>query len=199
MSKKKLMALLLTGVMAASTVSVPVFAEDADAAEDTADAAEETEGGSSDTPLVVGQTNFSEKFCGMFAEAVPDQQISDIVGAYLFDNDRAGAVIYNGIEGETTEYNGTEYTYTGLSDITVTQGEDETVYDIKLRDDVKFSDGEPLTADDLIFTYICTIQILIMMEMQHLYSTNIKGMKNYRLNSTAADSITDEDVANVLS
>ena len=77
MSKKKLMALLLSGVMTATTVSVPVFAEDADAAEDTADAAEETEGGSSDTPLVVGQTNFSEKFCGMFAEAVPDQQISE--------------------------------------------------------------------------------------------------------------------------
>lgn len=51
MSKKKLMALLLTGVMAASTVSVPVFAEEA-------------EGGSSDTPLVIGQTNFSEKFSG---------------------------------------------------------------------------------------------------------------------------------------
>lgn len=49
MSKKKLMALLLSGVMTATTVSVPVFAEDADAAEDTADAAEETEGGSSDT------------------------------------------------------------------------------------------------------------------------------------------------------
>ena len=44
MSKKKLMALLLSGVMTATTVSVPVFAEDADAAEDTADAAEETEG-----------------------------------------------------------------------------------------------------------------------------------------------------------
>ena len=40
MSKKKLMALLLSGVMTATTVSVPVFAEDADAAEDTADAAE---------------------------------------------------------------------------------------------------------------------------------------------------------------
>ena len=40
MNKKKLMALLLTGVMAASTVSVPVFAEEA-------------EGGSSDTPLVI--------------------------------------------------------------------------------------------------------------------------------------------------
>ena len=110
MSKKKLMALLLSGVMTATTVSVPVFAEDADAAEDTADAAEETEGGSSDTPLVVGQTNFSEKFAGLFAEAVPDQQIADVVGEYLFGNDRSGAIIYNGIEGETHEYNGTEYT-----------------------------------------------------------------------------------------
>ena len=63
MSKKKLMALLLTGVMAASTVSVPVFAEEA-------------EGGSSDTPLVIGQTNFSEKFSGLFHETVPDQQIA---------------------------------------------------------------------------------------------------------------------------
>ncbi len=54
------MALLLTGVIAASTVSVPVFA------------CEEPEGGSSDTPLVIGQTNFSEKFSGLFHEAVPD-------------------------------------------------------------------------------------------------------------------------------
>ena len=197
MSKKKLMALLLSGVMAATTVSVPVFAEDADAAEDTADAAEETEGGSSDTPLVVGQTNFSEKFAGMFAEAVPDQQIADNVGEYLFSNDRAGAVVYNGIEGETREYNGTDYTYTGIADVTVTQGEEETVYNFKLRDDVKFSDGEPLTADDLIFTYY------VYADNDYdgnatIYSTNIKGMKNYRLNSTAADSITDEDVANTL-
>ena len=184
MSKKKLMALLLTGVMAASTVSVPVFAEEA-------------EGGSSDTPLVVGQTNFSEKFSGLFHETVPDTQIAENVGEYLFESDRTGAIIYNGIEGETHEYNGTEYTYTGLSDVTVTEGEDETVYNFKLREDATFSDGEPLTADDLIFTYY------VLSDTDYdgnatFYSTNIKGMKNYRLNSTAADSITDEDVANTL-
>ena len=184
MSKKKLMALLLTGVMAASTVSVPVFAEEA-------------EGGSSDTPLVIGQTNFSEKFSGLFHEAVPDQQIAENVGEYLFGSDRTGAIIYNGIEGETHEYNGTDYTYTGLSDVTVTEGEDETVYNFKLREGVTFSDGEPLTADDLIFTYY------VLSDTDYdgnatFYSTNIKGMKNYRLNSTAADSITDEDVANTL-
>ena len=184
MSKKKLMALLLTGVMAASTVSVPVFAEEA-------------EGGSSDTPLVIGQTNFSEKFSGLFHETVPDQQIAENVGEYLFGSDRTGAIIYNGIEGETHEYNGTDYTYTGLSDVTVTEGEDETVYNFKLREGVTFSDGEPLTADDLIFTYY------VLSDTDYdgnatFYSTNIKGMKNYRLNSTAADSITDEDVANTL-
>ena len=147
MRKKRLMALLLSGVMAATMFSVPVFAEEADT--ETATEGKDT---GSDTPLVVGQTNFSEKFSGFFCEAVPDQQIADIVGAYLFDTDRSGAVIYNGIEGETHEYNGTDYTYTGLSDVTVTQNEDTTVYNFKLRDDVTFSDGEPLTADDLIFT-----------------------------------------------
>ncbi len=60
--------------------------------------------------------------------------------------------------------------------------------------DVTFSDGEPLTADDLIFTYY------VLSDTDYdgnatFYSTNIKGMKNYRLNSTVADSITDEDVA----
>ena len=192
MRKKRLMALLLSGVMAATMFSVPVFAEEADT--ETATEGKDT---GSDTPLVVGQTNFSEKFSGFFCEAVPDQQIADIVGAYLFDTDRSGAVIYNGIEGETHEYNGTDYTYTGLSDATVTQNEDTTVYNFKLRDDVTFSDGEPLTADDLIFT------LYVFADTDYdggatLYSTNIKGLKNYRLNSTVADSITDEDVENVL-
>ena len=34
MSRKKIMALLLSGIMAAATISVPVFAEEAEAAEE---------------------------------------------------------------------------------------------------------------------------------------------------------------------
>jgi peptide/nickel transport system substrate-binding protein len=30
-----------------------------------------------------------------------------------------------------------------------------TTYTAKLRNDVKFSDGEPRTADDVIFSYYC--------------------------------------------
>ncbi len=113
---------------------------------------QKTEGGSSDTPLVIGQTNFSEKFSGLFHEAVPDQQIAENRRCISVWKRPYRCYYLQWYRGRDTEYNGTEYTYTGLSDVTVTEGEDETVYNFKLRDDVTFSDGEPLTADDLIFT-----------------------------------------------
>lgn len=109
---------------------------------------------SSDTPLVIASQDMSEKFSEFFAASVPDQQIADMTAAPLLENDRAGEIIMNGIDGETKEYNGTDYTYTGIADCNITENADGTVdYDFTLRDDVKFSDGEPLTADDLIFTY----------------------------------------------
>ena len=109
---------------------------------------------SSDTPLVIASQDMSEKFSEFFAASVPDQQIADMTAAPLLENDRAGEIIMNGIKGETKEYNGTDYTYTGIADCNITENADGTVdYDFTLRDDVKFSDGEPLTADDVIFTY----------------------------------------------
>ena len=109
---------------------------------------------SSDTPLVIASQDMSEKFSEFFAASVPDQQVADMTAAYLLENDRAGEFIMNGIDGETKEYNGTDYTYTGIADCNITENADGTVdYDFTLRDDVKFSDGEPLTADDVIFTY----------------------------------------------
>ena len=71
----------------------------------------------------------------------------------LVDADRTGSPVLQGIEGETIEYNGTPYTYYGSSDVVITENEDGTVfYDFKLRDDLVFSDGEPLTVDDVIFS-----------------------------------------------
>lgn len=71
----------------------------------------------------------------------------------LVETDRAGRIIYNGIKGQKLEYNSTEYTYYGLSDIKIEKNADGTVsYGIKLREDVFFSDGVNVTADDVIFT-----------------------------------------------
>lgn len=72
---------------------------------------------------------------------------------YLLTVDRVSNPVLQGIEGETRSYNGTDYTYTGASDITVTENDDGTVYyDVTMRDDIQFSDGTTADIDDVIFS-----------------------------------------------
>lgn len=151
------------------------------------------------TPLVVGYSPFSEKFSPFFADTGYDQDVAEITGLALLTTDRVGGIIYNAIEGETVPYNGKDYTYTGISNFVVNYDEaaDITTYDITIRDDIKFSDGEALTADDIIFTYY------VLSDPSYdgsstLYSQPILGMKNYRANSSIADTITADEVDNFL-
>ncbi len=155
--KKRLLSMLLACTMVVGLLSgCGSSSTDSDSATETektetTETAETSESG--DTPLVVGYAPFSSKFSPFFHETAYDEDATMMTQVLLIDNDRQGAMIYNGIEGETNNYNGTDYTYTGIADFVVTENEDGTVYyDIKLRDDVKFSDGESLTADDVIFT-----------------------------------------------
>lgn len=104
-------------------------------------------------PLVVGYTSFNEVFSPFFARSQADKDVTAMTQVNLITLDRMGSVIYNGIEGETTSYNGVDYTYYGIADIEVKNKKDgTTVYDFTLREDIKFSDGEVLNADDVIFT-----------------------------------------------
>lgn len=139
---------------------------------------------SSDTPLVIAADDFSEKFSEFFAASVPDQNVADFTAVSLLGNDRAGEIIYNGIEGETKSYNGTDYTYYGIADCTVTENDDKSVdYEFTLRDDILFSDGEKLTADDVIFSMYVYADPSYDGGMS-LYSLPIKGMEEYRSGST---------------
>lgn len=105
------------------------------------------------TPLVVGYSPFSEKFSPFFSETAYDQDAWAMTQISLLNSDRVGAIVLKGIEGETRPYNGTDYTYYGPADLTITENADGTVfYDFVLRDDLVFSDGEPVTIDDVIFT-----------------------------------------------
>lgn len=134
----------------------------------------------SDTPLVIANDGMSEKFSPFFAESVSDQNIVDVTQISLVYNDRSGEFIYNGIEGETTSYNGTDYTYYGPTDLTITENEDGTVYyDFKLRDDLTFSDGEPVTADDIIFSFYVFCDPTYDGSAS-VYSLPIEGMEEYR-------------------
>ena len=140
-----------------------------------------TDGGSaSDTPLVVGYSPFSSKFSPFFAETAYDQDAQGMTQIALIPTDRLGQIVYKGIEGETIEFNGTEYTYTGPADIEVTENADGTVdYDITLRDDIVFSDGEKMTIDDVIFNMYAVLDPTYDGSAT-LYAMPIKGLDEYR-------------------
>ena len=93
------------------------------------------------------------QFSPFYARTIDDHTIVDLTQLQLLPSDRAGMPIFQGIEGETRSYNGVDYTYYGPANLEMTQNDDGTVfYDITLRDDLTFSDGEPVTVDDLIFS-----------------------------------------------
>ena len=137
-------------------------------------------GGDNNGTLVVGYSNFSSKFSPFFAESQYDRDAADMTGVYLLDIDRLGAVVEKGKTGQKSEYNGTEYTYEGLADLTITENADGSVdYDFDLRDNVKFSDGEPLTADDVIFS-MYVLSDPTYDGSSTFFAQPIKGMAEYR-------------------
>ena len=135
--------------------------------------------GAKDT-LVVGYSPFSSKFSPFFSETAYDQDVYTMTALGLLTSDRTGAIVEKGIKGETRSYNGTDYTYYGPADMTVTENPDGTVYyDFTLRDDLKFSDGEPITIDDVIFS------MYVLCDPTYdggatLYAQPIQGMAEYR-------------------
>lgn len=184
--KKSFLKKLSLGLAAVMTVaSLSACGKDntsSDGANTETGASESTEVSTStgaDT-LVVGKDTFGSKFSPFFATLQYDQDVSDMVSIGLLASDREGNIVMKGIEGETIAYNGTDYTYTGIADCDVTQNDDGTVvYDFTLRDDIKFSDGEPLTADDVIFS------MYVFADPTYdgaatFYTLPIKGMEDYR-------------------
>ena len=148
-------------------------------AADTTDTADEPTG-NPDGTIVVAETGFEGKFSPFFAASSSDQDAHALTQIALLGADRRGEMVLNGIEGETRSYNGTDYTYYGPADCVVTENDDGTVtYDIKLREDITFSDGTPMTIDDVIFN------MYVYMDPTYdgsatFYSVPIVGIDEYR-------------------
>ena len=182
----------------AAALSVSVLAGCGGAASDATSeststaTAEASNTAASDGTLVLAETGFEGKFSPFFAASASDQDVIDLTQLGLLGADRKGEMILNGIEGETREYNGTDYTYYGTSDCVVTENDDGTVtYDIKLRDDLKFSDGEPVTIDDVIFSMYVFLDPTYDGSVT-MYSTPIVGLDEYRSSMTTLSKLIAE-------
>ncbi len=141
-------------------------------------------GESKDTPLVVGYSAFNQKFSPFFSETEYDQDVWVMTSLVMLNSDRQGQIIMKGIEGETHNYNGTDYTYYGPADCEIVQKDDGTVdYNFKMREDLVFSDGEKVTIDDVIFS------MYVLCDPTYdgnstLYAAPIQGMAAYRAGMT---------------
>lgn len=176
---KKILALVLALVMVfalcACGSSTPAPAEsEAPTAEPEAPAVEENT-----STLVYATSTFGQKFSPFFYTTAYDEEVVSNFTGGLLAADRGGAIIHHGIEGETVEYNGTDYTYYGMGDVDVVQNDDGSVdYNLTMRDDIVFSDGTPATIDDVIFG------IYVMADPSYdgsstVYALPIEGMADY--------------------
>ena len=177
---KKILALVLALVMvlalcACGNSSTPAPSEETQApAEETQAPAEENT-----STLVYATSTFGQKFSPFFYTTAYDEEVVSNFTGGLLAADRGGAIIHHGIEGETVEYNGTDYTYYGMGDVDVVQNDDGSVdYNLTMRDDIVFSDGTPATIDDVIFG------IYVMADPSYdgsstVYALPIEGMADY--------------------
>lgn len=178
-STKKVLALGMASVMTLSLLSACGNKSNNDG----------QSGGSSTGTLVVGDGNYDGKFSPFFYTSAYDGNIVTLTQLQLAGADREGAMILKGIEGETKEYNGADYTYTGISDIEITQNADGTVYyDITLKDGVKFSDGHELDIDDVIFS-MYVLSDPTYDGSSTLYGQPIMGMNEYRQNNVTLSAL----------
>ena len=140
-----------------------------------------------DVPIVVATTQFSKKFNPFVAKNEADKQAVDLTQIKLVTNDRAGRLIYKGIDGELRQYGDENYTYYGASDLSIAYDDktDQTTYKIKLRDDLVFSDGEKVTIDDVIFSMYVFCDKDYSGEYD-LKNMPIQGLLNYLADSTRA-------------
>jgi peptide/nickel transport system substrate-binding protein len=139
-----------------------------------------------DTPFVVAYQDFSQKFSPFFGDTAYDMDVAGMTQISIMTTDRVGGIVYNAIEGETHNYNGVDYLYKGAADIAVDYDEatDTTKYTARLRVGMKFSDGEPVTADDVIFTYYTYLDPSYVGSTS-LASYPIVGLKDYQTQTTS--------------
>ena len=179
----KLLSLALAVVMVMGILAgcgAPAAPEAPAATDAAAETPAATEASAGADTIVFANDYMSEKFSPFFADTSYDQDAVGMTQVSLLSSDREGNVVLQGKDGQVIPYNGTDYTYYSLANCEIVENEDGTVtYVIDMRDDVTFSDGKPVTADDVIFS-MYVLSDPTYDGSSTLYSQKILGMEAYR-------------------
>lgn len=137
-----------------------------------------------DSTLVFSSGEFDKVFNPFFSTSAYD---SSVVGqtqiSMISSDDKGEKVVFGKDEPVVTlDYSEVMYDSTGA----VTQMGDKngtTVYQMVLKNDILFSDGQPLTANDVLFNMYVYLDPAYT-GSSTMYSTDIVGLANYQMQQT---------------
>ena len=176
--KKKILALLLTGVMAVSVFagcgggdSSSSTSEGSSAADDAATAEDSSSGSTEgDTQVLnIRTTSFGNNY-----------DVQDMGWRWMM------AACYSGLYRNVADEEGEHFVLDGAESVDVS--EDGTVYTFHLRQDAKWSDGEPVTAHDYEYGW----KRLLDPQYGYDYASfvfNIVGAEEYNSGSGSVDDV----------
>ena len=202
----QLIALLLCAMLVLATVGCKTADETTTEAEETeapveevvvaadvpADRYDATEtprtGNNATTPLVISSSTLDGKFSPFFATSAYDVSVEGYTQIGLLYLDKTGA------PQAGVEYPSYAYSYSQE----VSDDQSTSTYTFILKNGITFSDGEPVTAKDVLFS-IYTLCDPLYDGSSTFYSMDVQGLSEYRLQTSAealavADAIVDAGI-----
>ena len=122
-----------------------------------------------DTPLLLASQELDKVFNPFYSSSAPDSQIVGMTQIGMLGNDSKGNVTYG--EDEAVVALDVDSVYDEI--------EDTTTYYLVLKNNVKFSNGSPLTIKDVLFNLYVYLDP-VYTGSSTIYSTDIVGLKEYR-------------------
>ncbi len=122
-----------------------------------------------DTPLLLASQELDKVFNPFYSSSAPDSQIVSMTQIGMLGNDSKGNVTYG--EDEAVAALDVQSVYDEM--------EDTTTYYLVLKNNVKFSNGTPLTIKDVLFNLYVYLDP-VYTGSSTIYSTDIVGLKEYR-------------------
>ena len=122
-----------------------------------------------DSPLLLSSQELDGVFNPFFSSSAPDSNIVGMTQIGMLGNDSKGKVTYGDNEGVVV------LDYEEIYD----EDEDTTTYYLVLKNNVKFSNGTPLTIKDVLFNLYVYLDP-VYTGSSTIYSTDIIGLKEYR-------------------
>lgn len=144
-------------------------------------------------PITFAISALDGTFNPFFTTSATDSEIANFTQVGMFSTNNDGLIdCGEHVPTVVLDYKITSYDENGVK---TTDNVDHTTYEFVIKNGIKFSDGQPLTIDDVLFNLYVYLDPMYS-GSSTVYSVDIQGLKAYRYNdATLDDSYDDSDLS----